>query len=120
MKKIALFERAIEEKAASLADYGINPTLFWAYRNSILAENETIDFDEVIWERDIEAIAKTLKDNGIEEFTISSTFSGLISTLAEFEKHGFSMAGLTEVNAKYTEFGSDKRAVIKAIRMRSI
>jgi len=44
MKKIELFERAIEEKAASLADYGINATLFWAYRNSIFAEREAIDF----------------------------------------------------------------------------
>lgn len=120
MKKIELFERAIEEKAASLADYGINPTLFWAYRNSILAGNEQIDFDEVIWEKDIEEIAKALKENSIAEFTISSTFSGLISTLATFEKYGFKMAGLTEVKAKYTEWGSDKHPVIPAIRMQSL
>ena len=37
MKKIELFERAIAEKAGSLKEWGINPTLFWAYRNSITA-----------------------------------------------------------------------------------
>jgi len=117
MKKIELFERAIEEKAASLADYGINATLFWAYRNSIFAERELIDFDEVIWEKDIAEITATMKDNDITEFTISSTFSGLIATLAEFEKHGFKMAGLTKVNARCTDIFTGKRELVDAIRM---
>ena len=43
MKKIELFERAIAEQAASLKEWGINPTLFWAYRNSIMAGNEEIN-----------------------------------------------------------------------------
>ena len=117
MKKIELFERAIAEQAASLKDWGINPTLFWAYRNSITAGNDRIDFSETIWDSDIEEIAKTLKENGISEFTISSTFSSLIPTLAEFAKHGFQMAGLTEVEANYTDWQTQERAVIPAIRM---
>ncbi|WP_425757094.1 DUF7698 family protein [Ihubacter sp. rT4E-8] len=117
MKKIELFEKAIAEQAASLKDWGINPTLFWAYRNSITAGNDRIDFGEVIWDSEVGEIAETLKENGITEFTISSTFSSLISTLAEFAKHGFQMAGLTEVKANYTDFQTQERAVIPAIRM---
>ena len=117
MKKIELFERAIAEKAASLKEWGINPTLFWAYRNSITAGNDQIDFSETIWDADIPEITRTLKENGITEFTISSTFSSLIPTLAEFEKHGFQMAGLTEVKANYTDWQTQERAAIPAIRM---
>ena len=117
MKKIELFERAIAEQAASLKEWGINPTLFWAYRNSITAGNDRIDFGEVIWDNDVGEIAETLKENGITEFTISSTFSSLIPTLAEFAKHGFQMAGLTEVKANYTDFQTQERAVIPAIQM---
>ena len=117
MKKIELFEKAIAEQAASLKDWGINPTLFWAYRNSITAGNDRIDFGEVIWDSEAGEIAETLKENGITEFTISSTFSSLIPTLAEFAKHGFQMAGLTEVKANYTDFQTQERAVISAIRM---
>ena len=117
MKKIELFERAIAEQAGSLKDYGINATLFWAYRNSITAGNEQIDFSETIWDRDIPEITRTLKENGISEFTISSTFSSLIPTLAEFEKHGFRMAGLTEVKANYMDWQTQERAAIPAIRM---
>ena len=117
MKKIELFEKAIAEQAASLKDWGINPTLFWAYRNSITAGNDRIDFGEVIWDSEVGEIAETLKENGITEFTISSTFSSLIPTLAEFAKHGVQMAGLTEVKANYTDFQTQERAVISAIRM---
>ena len=112
MKKIELFERAIAEQAGSLKDYGINGTMFWAYRKSIDAENDLIDFDE-----DIDAIAECMMENGIIEFTISSTFSSLIPTLAAFDKHGFKMAGITEVNANYTDWQTNKRARIPAIRM---
>ena len=117
MKKIELFEKAIAEQAASLKDLGINPTLFWAYRNSITAGNDQIDFSETIWDTDIEEITKMLKENGISEFTISSTFSSLIPTLAEFAKHGFQMAGLTEVRGNYTDWQTNERAVIPTIRM---
>ena len=117
MKRIELFEKAIAEKAAGLKDWGINPTLFWAYRNSITAGNDRIDFGEAIWDSEVGEITETLKENGITEFTISSTFSSLIPTLAEFAKYGFQMAGLTEVKANYTDFQTQERAVIPAIRM---
>lgn len=117
MKKIELFERAIAEQAGSLKDWNINGTLFWAYHKSQDAGNDHIDFSEVIWDNDIEAIATCLKENGISEFTISSTFSSLITTLAAFEKQGFQMAGLTEVNANYTDWQTNQKARIPAIRM---
>lgn len=120
MKKIELFERAIAEQAKSLKDYGINGTAFWAYRKSIEAGNDLVDFSEVIWDTDIEAIADTFKEAGVAEFTISSTFSSLIPTLAAFEKHSFKIAGLTEVNATYTDWQTNERARIPAIRMMRI
>ena len=60
------------------------------------------------------------RDGQVTEFTISSTFSGLIATLAAFDKHGFKMAGITEVNANYTDWMTNERAKVPAIRMMSI
>ena len=120
MKKINLFERAIAEQAKSLSDYGINGTMFWAYRKSLDAGNDLIDFNEVIWDEDVEPIAETFRQNGITEFTISNTFSSLIATLAAFDKQGFKMAGITEVNANYTDWMTNERAKVPAIRMMSI
>ena len=117
MKEIRTFETAIEQNAGSLKELGINPTLFWAYRNSKEVGNDLIDFNEVIWDYDIEAIARTLRENKITEFTISSTFSSLIETLAAFEQHGISMVGLTKVKARYTDWKTGEHALIPAIKM---
>ena len=116
MKKIEIFEKAMNE-GGSLKDYGINSTLFAAYRDCQESGNDLIDFNEVIWDYDIKEIADCLRAEGITEFTISSTFSSLIETLAAFEKEGIRMAGLTEVNATYSDWRTGKKARIPAIRM---
>ena len=116
MKKIEIFEKAMNG-GGSLKDYGINSTLFVAYRDCQETGNDNIDFNGVIWDYDIAEIVKALKENGISEFTISSTFSSLIETLAAFDKEGIKMAGLTEVNATYTDWKTGEKARIPAIRM---
>ena len=120
MKKITAFENAIANQVKDIRAEGINATTFWAYRKSIDAGNDLIDFSEVIWDEDVEPIAETFHANGITEFTISSTFSGLIPTLAAFDKLGFKVAGVTEVNANYTDWMTGERAKVPAIRMMSI
>ena len=120
MKKINLFEDAIANECKNLIAAGIEPTVFWAYRHSMRNGNELIDFADVIWDEDIKAIADTLDENGITEFTISSTFSGLIATLAAFDKQDFKMAGITEVNANYTDWMTNERARVPAIRLTQI
>ena len=117
MKTIPAFENAITNQVTDLRAEGINPTTFWAYRNSCRCENDLIDFNEVIWDEDIEAIAETLDANGITEFTISCNFSGLIRTLVAFEKVGFKMAGTTQVNANYTDIRTGKYAQVDALLM---
>lgn len=117
MKEIRTFEAAIEQNTKSLEELGINATLFWAYRTSKETGNELIDFNEVIWDYDIEDISKTLRANNITEFTISSTFSSLIETLAAFEKQGINMAGLTTVKARCTDWKTGEHALVPAIKM---
>ncbi|MCI6729973.1 MAG: hypothetical protein MR473_07310 [Clostridiales bacterium] len=120
MKRITAFENAIANRVKDIRAEGINATAFWAYRRSIESGNDLIDFSEVIWDEDVEPIAETFRQNGITEFTISSTFSGLIATLSAFDKQGFKMAGITEVNANYTDWMTGERAKVPAIRMMSI
>ena len=98
-------------------EIGCQWTLGQAYLYSKEAGNDLPNFAEVIWDYDIPEIVKALKENGISKFTISSTFSSLIETLAAFEKEGIRMAGLTEVNATYSDWKTGKKARILAIRM---
>ncbi len=117
MKTIELFEKAIQEETFELSERGINRTLFWAYRNSKRTDNDLIDVNEVIWDNEIEEIATNLKELDITEFTISSNFSGLIATIAAFDKLGFKVAGVTEVYAPYTDLRTNLYQRIPALRL---
>ena len=117
MTRIATFDKAIEAKAQGLKVEGLNATAFSAYRKSLEVGNDHIDFSEVIWDADIPAIIQVFRENGITEFTISSTFSSLICTLAKFAELGCELGGLAEVTAPYTDFRTGKPARVPAIRM---
>ena len=115
MKKIEAFENA--DRSRSLGEQNINSTVYWAYKNAQEAGNELLDFNEVIWDYDIDSILKNCKTLGITEFTISSTFSSLITTLAEFDKRGCHMAGLIQVKARYSDWQTGEHASIPAIKL---
>lgn len=117
MKGITKFEDAIRAQVKNLKELGINHTLFWAYRQSRENGNELVDFNEVIWDEDIKENVETLRENDITEFTISSTFSSLIPTLAAFEKLGCKMAGLTQTRSSHRNFRTDEYDLIHAIKM---
>lgn len=111
MKEIAKFEEIIRKTRAgeelSASEENVNTTLYWAYRSSKDRNLETLDFSDVIWDRDIPQILETLKAEGLEEFTISSTFSGLLETIWGFEQLGCRMEGLVQVRQPYDNFNED-------------
>lgn len=119
MKEIKAFEQVMEQKdnKKSLKELGINDTMFWAYRTSKHCENELINFNDVINDYDVEDIVKTLKANNITEFTISSTFSGLVEILAAFDKLNVVMAGITNVKVDSYNFETMELDVKPAIKM---
>lgn len=111
MKRIARIDEAIRRAKAgeriSLEEAGINATLFSAYKSSKNRELDEIDFNDVIWNYDVEDIVKELREAGCETFTISSTFSSLLETIWEFEQLGCRMDGLTQIEQEYENFNMD-------------
>ncbi|MGI6256614.1 MAG: DUF7698 family protein [Anaerovoracaceae bacterium] len=116
LKRIAEFDKAINENLKP-KEAGMNFTLLAAYYQALQAGNDLPNFTEVIWDRDIEPIIEDCKKYGITEFTISSTFSGLITTIAEFEKRGCKLEGLTEVKATYTDWETREKEILPAFKM---
>ncbi len=116
MKRIEVLEQ-MKEQEKRYSETQVNQTFGQAYFAARRNENNLIDFNGAIWDYDIEPIIENCREFGIREFTISSTFSGIIETIAEFEKRGCRLAGLTEVNASYTDFMSGEHKIIPAFRM---
>ena len=98
-------------------EIGCHWTLGQAYLYSKEAGNDLPNFAEVIWDYDIEAILADCRKLGVKEFTISSTFSSLIETIAKFEELGCTLDGIVKVKERYTPFRSDEHALIPAFKM---
>jgi hypothetical protein len=121
MEKIEILEEAFENRKV-LADSGINHTFAVAYFYSREAGNDLINFSEVIWDYDIDEIIENCRRFGIKGFTISSTFSSLILTIAEFQKRGIELDGLTEINSRSDDWkalleGERRKERIPAFRL---
>jgi hypothetical protein len=105
MKRIEILDNA-EANGIRYSEIGVNSTFGAAYFYSLEAGNELINFGEVIWAYDIDEILENCRRFGIESFTISSTFSSLILTIAEFQKRGCKLEGLIEINSRFDDWNA--------------
>ena len=116
MKTIDKIEK-VKNMNVLLEDVGINRTFYWAYIKTQETTNENLDFEDVIWESDVEGIIKNCKEFGLKEITISSRFSSLIGILAEFEKQGAKLIGLTKVTSRFYACGTNNYELINALKI---
>lgn len=121
MKEIEILEEAAT-KGTRYSENNVNSTFGAAYFYSKEAGNDLINFAEVIWDHDIDKILENCRRFEITEFTISSTFSSLIITLAEFEKRGCKLQGLVEINSRHDDWkacfeGESRKERIPALKI---
>ena len=116
MKTIDKIEK-VKNMNVLLENVGINRTFYWAYIRTQETTNEILDFNDVIWENDVEGIIKNCKEFGLKEITISSRFASLIDILAEFEKQGAKLAGLTQVTSRFYACGTNNYELINAVKI---
>ena len=116
MKTIDKIEK-VKNMNVLLEDVGINRTFYWAYIRTQETTNENLDFEDVIWESVVEGIIKNCKEFGLKEITISSRFASLIDILAEFEKQGAKLIGLTKVTTRFYACGTNQPEIINALKI---
>ena len=76
-----------------------------AYEHSRENENKILNFDDIIWDRDVEAITACLKENGIREFTYSCRATDAVETLWLFKEAGCTIGEMVEVNLRKDLWG---------------
>lgn len=104
---------ARRELTASIEAKGhIYCRLYDKYASAQERGNEYIDWDDTIWDDQVEGFVKGLRDNGIEKFVFSSGWSSAVETAWLLQQNGCKLEGLVEINGHekaYGEEGYDKR-----------
>ena len=82
--------------------------LFNEYEVSRDSGNDYLDISEVVWDKDVADLITAMRENGIEHFTFSSTWSSAVETAWLFLQNGCKLEGLIEINSRYTGWNSDE------------
>ena len=109
---IAEFEQPFEA-----CKVGTNYAVYEAYQKSKKIGKDLIDFHDMIWPNEIEAIVNTLKANDIKDFTISCRSTNMIGCLAVFEKFNCKMNGITAVKTGWKRIDGSQ-GTIPALKMK--
>lgn len=105
MKNIAEFDKIIAKNSyVDTSEW----QLFKAYESSKEYCKDILDFDDYIIEDDIPDTVTAMRKYGVEQFAISSSFSGIVDTIAIFVKNGCKLTGVTTV-VKHTKYDGDKK-----------
>ena len=95
--------KAAEDRIIEMGDIACK--VWRAYRNSRDNENEILDFDDIIWDRDVEALTACMKENDIKAFTYSCRATDAIETLWLFKEAGCTIGEMVEVNLRKDLWG---------------
>ena len=106
------FLEALDEKEPAYTRF------FRDYQDAQERGNACIDFSECIWEKEIPQMVKDLKAYGITEFTLSSTFSGIVKTAWIFQQNGCSLEGMEEIKGHCRDFETGDYEKVPAFKFK--
>jgi hypothetical protein len=96
--------KAAEDQIDEMGDIACK--VWRAYEKSRDNENEILDFDDIIWDRDVEALTACMRENGIKAFTYSCRATDAVETLWLFKEAGCTIGEMVEVNLRKDFFGN--------------
>lgn len=79
------------------------------YEDAVERDNEYIDLYNVIWEKDVAALIQSLRENVVEHFAFSSTWSSAVEIAWLFTQNGCTLEGLVEINGPHTNAFTGER-----------
>ena len=80
--------------------------LFNEYEVSRDSGNDYLDISEVVWDKDVADLITAMRENGINHFTFSSTWSSAVETAWLFQQNGCKLEGLRLKSTAITQGGT--------------
>lgn len=117
MRRIDFLDQAAA-RGASYGELGVNLRFGTAYFAAIRNGNDRIDFSGAIHESDTDEILADCRRFGVTEFTVSSTWSGVVTRVAAFVEGGWRLDGMVKVKGDSVDYGTGERITVPALLLR--
>ncbi len=88
--------------------------IYREYSDSRKKGNDLLDLNDTIWDRQVEGLVACMRENGIDRFTFSSTWSDSVGTAWLFKENGCRLEGLVQINGMQDSFRDDEYKKIPA------
>ena len=96
------------ETMKGIEEQGSTAMQIWReYEKALENGNERLDLNDCIWDKDVKNLIDCIRENGITEFTFSSSWSGAVDTAWLFQQNGCILAGLVEINGGEKTFSEE-------------
>ena len=107
--------KSYQELIKKIKERGKNyEKVFKLYEAAAERGNDYIDLNDVIWDKEVAGLIASLRENGIEHFTFSSTWSSTVETAWLFTKNGCTLKGMVQINSAYKAIASEEYERIPA------
>ncbi len=97
-------EKAREDYGTMMAELGTKGEaycrIYREYTASRKKGNDLLDLNDAIEDGQVESLVACMRENGVERFTFSSTWSGAVGTAWLFQESGCRLEGLVQINSK--------------------
>ncbi len=87
-----------------------------AWGNSIKREEDEVEMDEFLLEKEVHDFIEALRGGGIETFVYTSQSKAVFENLHAFEAEGCTMMGLCTITRQETHCGEKEPYVVQGIR----
>lgn len=89
---------------------------FRAWRHTIEREENEVEMEDFLWDREVADFIDTLKKAGIERFIYTNKSTALMENMHDLEAAGCRMEGLCKIERTERHFGEDRTEEILGIR----
>ena len=87
-----------------------------AWKTSTLRQEDEVEMDDFLWEREIGDFIQALKDAGFHTFVYTNQSTAVMENLHQFAATGCKLEGLCTITRKETRWGEEEETEVMGIR----
>ena len=108
---------AEDEAAVFPISQGVSKA-YRAWASSIARQEDELEMDDFLWDKDVHDFVAALREAGIETFVYTNQSTAVMENLHAFAAEGCTMTGLCTIARHETRWGDEEPYEVQGIRFR--